>query len=73
MRIVIILVPSTWPINHINVCDTVYFTVHFCNQILFCLITLMRSTLNYISDEARHLFLTAASQTEPNCQTLFDD
>ena len=32
MRIVIILVPSILPINHINVCGTVYFTVHFCNQ-----------------------------------------
>ena len=32
MRIVSILVPSIQPINHINVCDTVYFTAHFYNQ-----------------------------------------
>ena len=32
MRIVIILVPSIENINHINVCDTVYFTAHFYNQ-----------------------------------------
>ena len=28
MRILIILVLSMWPINHINACDAVYF----CNQ-----------------------------------------
>ena len=25
-----------------------------------------------LSDEVRHLFFTAAAQTEPKCQTLFD-
>ena len=30
------------------------------------------STLTHLSDEVQHLFLTAASQTEPKCQTLPD-
>ena len=32
MRILVIRVPSIEPINHINVCSTVYFTAHFYNQ-----------------------------------------
>ena len=32
MRIVIIFVPSIQPINHSNVCDSVYFTAHFYKQ-----------------------------------------
>ena len=32
MRIMIILMPSLLPINHINVSDTVYFAAHFYNQ-----------------------------------------
>ena len=37
-KIVIILVPSKWPINNINACDSFFFffffffTAHFCNQ-----------------------------------------
>ena len=30
------------------------------------------STLTYLSDEVQNLFLVAASQTEPKCQTLPD-
>ena len=30
------------------------------------------TTLTYLSDEVRHLFVTAASQIEQKCQTLSD-